>query len=81
MILKASGEFPQERGLRVNREEETVRPLRNANVGSGNESLRRRLRRSGWRVSKKAREGKTGELQGQKGKRGKEQMLLQVQEW
>lgn len=30
MILKASGigEFPQERGLRVNREEYTVRPLR-----------------------------------------------------
>lgn len=50
-------------------------------MGSGNESLQRGLGRSGWRFSKKAKEGKSGEVQGQKGKRGKEQLLLQTQEW
>lgn len=49
-------------------------------MGSGNESLQRGLGRSGWRFSKKARNGKPGEFSGQKGKSGKDQMLLQIQE-
>lgn len=46
-----------------------------------NESLQR-VGRSGWRFSKRAREGKSVEFGGQKDKRGmNKQMFLQTQEW
>lgn len=72
---------PRKEGLEWAERSISDKPLRDVRMCRENESLQR-VGRSGWRFSKRAREGKSVEFGGQKDKRGmNKQMFLQTQEW